>query len=81
MTGAFNQENMVVEHGMIYLVFQVEQDNSVNDANPHIANIGRMVEVTTVTLTALYYCCLIFYQIVIYAHYFLVFAFSEGHGK
>lgn len=41
---------MVIKHDMVYLVFQVEQDNSVNDANPHIANIGRMVEVNTVTL-------------------------------
>jgi len=32
------------------LTRQVEQDSSVNDANPHIANIGRMVEVSTVRL-------------------------------
>ena len=25
--------------------FQMETDNPVNDANPHISNIGRMVEV------------------------------------
>ena len=33
---------------MIFLFpffFQVEQDASVNDASPHIVNIGRMVEV------------------------------------
>ena len=35
----------------MYLGFQVEQDSSVNDASPHIANIGRMVEVRTVRLT------------------------------
>lgn len=52
----------------MYLVFQVEQDSSVNDANPHIANIGRMVEVTTVTLITLYCYCLIVYQIVIYVY-------------
>ena len=27
------------------LYFQVEQDAPVSDASPHIANIGRMVEV------------------------------------
>ena len=74
MLGAFNRENMVIKHDVVYLVFQVEQDNSVNDANPHIANIGRMVEVNTVTLITLYCYCLIFYQIVIYIHSFLVFA-------
>lgn len=66
---------------MEYLGFQVEQDSSVNDASPHIANIGRMVEVSTVALITLSCYCLIFYQIVIYTHFFLVFAFSEGHGK
>ena len=40
----------------MYLGFQVEQDCSVNDANPHIANIGRMVEVSTVGLITLPFC-------------------------
>lgn len=31
--------------------FQVEQDASVNDASPHIVNIGRMVEVRCLLLT------------------------------
>ena len=31
--------------------FQVEQDASVNDATPHIVNIGRMVEVRCLLLT------------------------------
>ena len=66
---------------MIHLGFQVEQDSSVNDASPHIANIGRMVEVNTVALMTLSCCCLILYQIAIYIHPFLVFAFFEGHGK
>lgn len=26
------------------MTFQIEQDFSVNESNPHIANIGRMVE-------------------------------------
>lgn len=37
---------------MMYLGFKVEQDSSVNDASPHIANIGRMVEVSIVKLIA-----------------------------
>lgn len=57
------------------LVFQVEQDSSVNDANPHIANIGRMVEVSTVRLiTSLSLCTYswLFYQVVIYTDCFLL---------
>ena len=27
------------------MIFQVEMDSAVTDASPHIANIGRMVEV------------------------------------
>ena len=30
---------------MFNTLFQVEAENQVNDANPHISNIGKMVEV------------------------------------
>ena len=30
-------------------LYQVELDSAVSDASPHIANIGRMVEVKTST--------------------------------
>ena len=30
----------------ILFVFQIETDSPVSEASPHIANIGRMVEVT-----------------------------------
>ena len=31
----------------VLIEFQVEEDSAVNDSKPHIANIGRMVEVST----------------------------------
>lgn len=38
---AYTLHNCVIH---IYNIFQIEQDAPVNEANPHIANIGRMVE-------------------------------------
>lgn len=37
------QDGFVFE--CIFLAFQNESDSNVNEANPHIANIGKMVEV------------------------------------
>ena len=43
---AFELSFCCMIHREILTHFQVESDSPVNDANPHIVNIGRMVEVS-----------------------------------
>ena len=46
--GVFNPTSNLSQLMLVNLfntLFQVEAENPVNDANPHISNIGKMVEV------------------------------------
>lgn len=52
------------------LTRQNEQDYAVNDASPHIANIGRMVEVRALCTSTVCYC-----------GPYLWFSFTIGHGE